>query len=403
MHIGIFSRLQPGNFTAHLHPADAETARTIKGHLNTALVNLIPELLARGHRITVFNVIPSVAAPLVLKGDRLTLRLFPARHKNSHPAFNGYRPERRALVQAALEARPDILHAHWTHDGHASAALDTGLPAVVTERGMRLDSLAFSGKFGLSTLGTALAELALTWSVCRRTRFMSAVSPQTVDHLRRFFLYRRPVEVIPNAFPFDAWRPLLNGPRHAYNPDAPVFADIARWGSLKNTETLLKAFAAVRAAKPGARLILFGNGLGPGGAAEPWARKHDLGGGVQFRGPLPYAALMGELASDCDFLVHLSRLETFCNTVCEALAFDRPVIAGNVGGIAWATESLPVTFVKNVLDVREVAAAMLNLARTHDPARPRHWVSVLEKRYAPAMIAEQTERYYERVLKEWPG
>ena len=398
MHIGIFSRIQPGNFTAHLDPADAETARTIKGHLNTALVNLIPELLARGHRITVFNFNQSVPAPLVLAGERLTLRLFPSRHKNSHPAFNGYRPERRALVQAALEARPDLLHAHWTHDGHASAALDTGLPAVVTERGMRLDSLAFSGKFGLSTLGAALAELALTWSVCRRTRFMSAVSPQTADHLRRVFFYRRPIEIVPNPFPFEAWRPLLQKPRHAYDRDRPVFADIARWGSLKNTETLLTAFGRVRAAKPGARLILFGNGLGAGGPAEQWARARNLAEGVLFRGPLPYAALMGELAGECDFLVHLSRLETFCNTVCEALAFDRPVIAGRVGGIAWATESLPVSFVKNVMDVPEVAAAMLRLADTHDPALPRNWVSVLEKRYAPRIIADQTERYYERVL-----
>jgi hypothetical protein len=50
------------------------------------------------------------------------------------------------------------------------------------------------------------------------------------------------------------------------------------------------------------------------------------------------------------------------------------------------------------MDVPEVAAAMLRLADTHDPALPRNWVSVLEKRYAPRIIADQTERYYERVL-----
>jgi glycosyltransferase involved in cell wall biosynthesis len=400
MHIGIISRIQPVNFKPLLHPDDAAIASGLKGYLSTNLINLVPELLARGHRISIFSCGPN-PSPVVLKGDGLTLRLFPLRHRKLGPEQDGFRAERRALVQAVREVGPDLVNAYWIHDGHASAALDSGLPAVITEHGARLDSLKFRGKFALSSLRVAFAEVALTWNVCRRTRFMAAVSPQTAEHLRRFFFYRRPIEVIPNAFPFEAWRPLLDKPRHPFDPARPVFADIARWGSLKNTQTLLAAFGRVRAAVPGAGLILFGNGLGPGGPAEQWAREQRLAEGVVFRGPLPYDELMGELAGRCDFLVHLSRLETFCNTVCEALAFDRPAIAGRVGGIAWATEPLPVTFVKNVMDAGEAADAMLRLARTHDPAAPRDWIALLEKRYAPRLIADQTERLYERVLAAW--
>jgi glycosyltransferase involved in cell wall biosynthesis len=173
-----------------------------------------------------------------------------------------------------------------------------------------------------------------------------------------------------------------------------VFSDIARWGRLKNTTTLLQAFAEVRRVIPGARLILFGGGLGHGGAAQKWAQSKRLDAGVAFHGPLPYETLMRKLGGECDFLVHLSRIETFCNAVLEALAFDVPVIAGNVGGIAWAADPVPVTFIRDVTDPAEAAAAMLQLARDPAAGRPRHWSAILERRYAPARIAELSESIY---------
>lgn len=399
MHIGFVTRVQPANFTAQLDPASAEAARGIKGHLNSCLLNLIPELLRRDHRISIFSAAPAIPAPVVLKGPNLTFHLVPHRPKTSAPELDGFRHERRLLLQAIRENQPDLLHAHWTHDGHAAAALDSGLPTLVTEKGIRLQTLRMSGKLGPSTLLRALASLVMTWRVCRRTRHMSAVSPPTADHLRRVFRYRGSIGLLPTAFPFDSWRPLLQAPRHPYDPARPVFSDIARWGALKNTTTLLTAFARVREQIPGARLVLFGNGLGPTGPAAQWAAPRRLAEGVTFRGPLPYADLMRDVAETTDFLVHLSRIETFCNTVCEALAFDRPVIAGDVGGISWAARDLPVTFLKNVLDDREAAAAMLRLAQSNNPAEPRGWSAVLEQRYSPAVIADLSEGFYEEVLR----
>jgi glycosyltransferase involved in cell wall biosynthesis len=399
MHIGFVSRIQPANFLAHLDASAIEAARGVKGHLNSSLLNLIPELLRRNHQISVFSAAPGLPAPLVLKGPNLTFHLVPLRGKKSGAEFDGFRRERRLLVQAIRENPPALVHAHWTHDGHASAALDSGLPALVTENGMRLHTLRMSGNLRPSTLPQALASLLMTWSVCRRARHLSAVSPATAEHLRRYFFCRQPIAILPNAFPFDTWRPLLQAPRHPFDPARPVFTDIARWGELKNVTTLLAAFARVREQIPGAQLVLFGNGLGPAGAAEKWAAPRRLTPGVTFRGPLPYAELMREMGETSDFLVHLSRIETFCNTVCEALAFDRPVIAGDVGGISWAAEALPVTYLKNVLDAGAAAGAMLRLAQTHNPAEPRGWAAILERRYAPAVIADLSERRYEEVLR----
>ena len=398
MHIGFVTRFKPANLKACLNAADQPGTDRLKGRNNTVLINLIPSLLARGHRISVFAAEPETAESLRFSGDRLTVRVVPCRVMAAQPALRGYRRERAALVQVIREEKPDLLHAHWLHDGHAAAALDSGLPTLIMEHGALLTSLRDNGLLGPRHILDSLARMHMTWTVCRRSRHMSAVSPYTAEHLRRYFRYTRPIHIIPTPFPFETWRSWKTETRRPYDPARPVFADIARWGRLKNTTTLLQSFARVRRVIPGARLILFGGGLGSAGPAGRWAKRQGLEGGVTFQSPLPYEDLMRKLAGDCDCLVHLSRIETFCNVVCEALAFDVPVIAGRVGGIPWAVDPVPVTFLRDVTDPEEAATAMIRQARDPAMGQPRGWAAQLERRYAPERIAELVEGIYTQVL-----
>ncbi len=400
MHIGFVSRLTPSSFLPLLDApaAVASDIRRLNGHHNTSLTHLVPPLLARGHQISLFAAMRGVHQPVRLAGDRLALYLVPHRKIQLEPERRFYDQERAAIRAAIREAGPDLLHAHWTDDGHASAALDSGLPCLVTERGAVLSALWLNRQFLPRSLLRALAHLRLTWDVCRRCRHLAAVSPILAEHLRRVYRYPGPIELLPNPFPFEEWKAWRMPGRRAYDPARPHFVSIGRWTRLKNITTLIRAFARLRSHIPGARLSLYGNGLGQDQAGFRWAHAEGLAPGIAFRGTLPYADLMRELARDADVMVHLSREESSCNAVCEALAFDIPVIAGRVGAIPWAVAPVPVTFVRNVADPREAAEAMLRLARDPETGRPRGWANLLERRFSPAIAADQAERIYEQIL-----
>jgi glycosyltransferase involved in cell wall biosynthesis len=106
------------------------------------------------------------------------------------------------------------------------------------------------------------------------------------------------------------------------------FVFVGELRQLKGVDTLLKAFAAVRAKHPRARLLAVG-----GGPDEENFRRlaGELGiaGAVEFPGPRPAR----EAFAGGRVLVVPSRKESFPYIVLEAIAAGQPLIATNVGGI----------------------------------------------------------------------
>lgn len=117
-------------------------------------------------------------------------------------------------------------------------------------------------------------------------------------------------------------------------PDVPTIAWAGRIDPVKDLETLLRAFAAVRRVVPDARLRCFG-GTGPGGApylqrCEALAAELGVTDAVRFEGrvaDIREAYLAGHVVVLC------SITEGFPYTLIEAMSCGRACVATEVGGV----------------------------------------------------------------------
>ena len=415
MHIGFVSHFAPAMLVEWLDPASQEKLSLVKGRSNTPLANLIPVLLRRGHRISLFAAEKSVRPHVHFHGPNLDIHIVSHRRRMVCALADGFRLERRALVEAIMgpapltmdsepnsikgRARPDILHAHWTQNGHALAALDTGLPCVVTAHDAALTCAWLSRGYRPDRVVAFFASLLITWLVARRAKHMIAVAPYVAEHLRRYFRYQGELRVIPNVINSDDLPPKVSRTEEELL-HRPVFAAIGLWSRLKNFKRLLEAFPLVRRALPEARLLLFGRGLEPGGPAEKWALRHACSDKVAFRGWVDYAVICRELAENVDALVHPSLTEGHCMTLCEAMAMGVPVIAGDVGGVAWTLDDGQagrLTDVRNPVAIADAMVAMIRDAGQRQAATQNAEHSV-RKRFNADCVAGLHEVYYQNIL-----
>ena len=106
---------------------------------------------------------------------------------------------------------------------------------------------------------------------------------------------------------------------------------VARLAGRKGLEELVRAFAAVSARVPLARLVLVGDGP-LRGRLEAVARTLGCRSKVRFIGAMPIARL-AELYASADLFMLLSRWEGFGLVPMEAMASGVPVVSTGVGGI----------------------------------------------------------------------
>jgi glycosyltransferase involved in cell wall biosynthesis len=394
MHIGFACHFKPALVESLLDAPSRALCRSAGGRANIPVANLIPALLRRGHRITVFSAEPSVRSPMELSGPGLTLILLPHRPSPLRTALDHFRRERAALAAAIRQIGPDLVHGHWTQNGHSLAALDSGLPALVTIHDAALTCEWLNRGYRPDRIVIGLQRLLMTRAVIRRSRRLVAVSPYVADHVKRVFRFSGDLHVIPNPLPFGDYAALRLARTRKCDPLRPVFADISGWGRLKNVTTLLKAFRIVRNRLPGARLLLFGMGLEESGRGSTWAARRGLAGGVEFRGALPHAELLNRLADEADALIHLSYAESFGMTLCEALALDIPVIASNTTGIPWTLQPLTDGLLHDVTHPEQAAAAMLKLAQRACPPPDPAVRTTLQGRFDSDVIAARLELLY---------
>jgi len=135
----------------------------------------------------------------------------------------------------------------------------------------------------------------------------------------------------------DAFRPLSPADRIAVRrrvaPEAgALLLNVKRLHPLADQATLLRAFAAVRRARPDAGLVVAGTGEMEG-PLKALAASLDLGDSVRFLGLVPneeVAALQGA----ADLFVLSSVLEATPTVALEALACGTPVVStDNPGGL----------------------------------------------------------------------
>jgi glycosyltransferase involved in cell wall biosynthesis len=143
------------------------------------------------------------------------------------------------------------------------------------------------------------------------------------------------IAVVPNFVDESAFSPLSDAERAQLRadldipPDAVVVGCIAGLRPVKDHETLIHAIASLCPRWPSLRLVLFGDG--PSRASlEQLVRRLDLTDVVRVAGERPNEPNLHHLF---DISVLSSWSEAFPNTIVEAMAAGRPVVATRVGGV----------------------------------------------------------------------
>ncbi len=244
------------------------------------------------------------ALPAQGRGRRLAAELAPGRYDLA--IVNGY--TQRAYLAAALRAR---------RSGIATA--------------LRLDSVAFAGEDS----GRAFAKRAIYRIALSRLfdRFLG-VGTGTLEFLAAQGVPEDRRGLFPYAIDVEGFRersrlaPEQRGALRAGlggDAGAKILLSLAKFGPREAPWDLLRAFPAIAAADPAARLVLAGDGP-ERGALEAETRALGVEGRVTFPGYVPYPELPA-LYGAVDLFVHPATEERWGVSVQEALACGLPVIA----------------------------------------------------------------------------
>lgn len=216
-----------------------------------------------------------------------------------------------------------VVHAHTAYpDGYAAAALAEriGWPLVITEH----------ATFVARQLGKPEERRRYLEAVERAARFL-AVSDVLAGELAEAIPdLDGKLEVMPNTIPLEQY---VAAGMEGRSKEELLFVGYRK--PIKGIATLIRAFADVHAARPGATLRLVGRSP-TREMEEEWrqlARDLGVAAAVRFDEPMDRAGV-AEAMNRASLLVHPSTRETFGMTTLESLASGMPVVAARSGGIS---------------------------------------------------------------------
>jgi glycosyltransferase involved in cell wall biosynthesis len=217
----------------------------------------------------------------------------------------------------------DLIHTHdfktdfW---GLVLARTTPGLGLMATAHGWS-NPLARSHRF----------FNALDRRVLRAFPLVIAVSETTGEKLRGMGIRPERIEVLPNGIDLEAWSPR---PRpDPLPPGLPAggrfVGTVGRLSIDKAVDTLIEAFGALVPRFENLHLVLVGDGP-ERPRLEALATARGVAGRVLFLG---HRTDLRELYAAFDLFALSSRTEGMPNTLLEAMAMARPVVATPVGGV----------------------------------------------------------------------
>lgn len=146
-------------------------------------------------------------------------------------------------------------------------------------------------------------------------------------------------------------------------PEVLVVGIVANLRAVKDHATLIRAFADLGEAWGNVILLLIGSGEEEH-ALRALAAQYGVGNRVSFAGTLPNSPNLHHLF---DLSVLTSRSEGFPNSLVEAMAAGKAVVATDVGGVADAVEDGTTGLLVPAGDQRQLSTAIRQLLG--DPAR----------------------------------
>ncbi|HJQ68942.1 MAG TPA: glycosyltransferase [Blastocatellia bacterium] len=169
---------------------------------------------------------------------------------------------------------------------------------------------------------------------------------------------------------------------------------------VKDHPTFLRAAALVRAARPGARFVIAGEGELTE-AMRALAKELGLDRDVFFTGRVERVA---ELLAVSDVCVLSSKAEGFSNSILEYMAAARPVVVTDVGGAREAVIDEESGFIVPPCDPPAMASRIVELLSEPELAREmgERGRARVEREFSCRAQLERTENLYDAMLKDSP-
>ncbi len=297
------------------------------------------------------------------------------------------------LVQFFRRERVDVVHCHDVYDNvfATTAARLAGVPAIIASRRWGLTQYAPKLIRLNQLVGYRFAHriLANSDGVARSVVQDEGVPPERVT-------------VIPNFVDAALFDPIDATGRTALRAelglpaDALVIGVVATVKPVKDPFTLLRAAAALAPGLPSLRLVFVGDGESRA-AVQSTAAELGVADRVQITGMLPRAARFHH-AFDVSALTSVS--EGFPNSIVEAMAAARPVVATAVGGMSDAVVDGETGFLVPSGDIHGVRD---RLARLLDEAARRRAMgergrAFARERFHEEAVLPRLERLYAELL-----
>lgn len=241
------------------------------------------------------------------------------------------------------------------------AAYDAGVPVIYQELGLPYHPPDFASYY---------REFTSVLSLCRE---VAALSPKLVEYCREKLPISSPLSVLPIMSD-----EITNGRAAAYQANGHVnFGFAARMEELKGPMVLMEAFAATHDYVPGVRLKLAGDGSQRKRIAAQ-ARLLGVADDYDYDGVYTKPHERTAFMHDLDVFVMPSFTEGTPNSIVEAMANGKPIIASAVGGIPDMIDRESGILVPPG-DARALAKAMIVLAE--NPQLRRQMGEAALKRY----------------------
>ncbi len=297
----------------------------------TATYNVLKELSARGHEITVLTtVVKGRGTPetITRRVNGMTVHYFKGYFEGVFfsPALLGFLP---------TLTKYDLVHANnyrnFPSDAVSIWARKKGIPTVVSANGS-LFAYQFLPSFPLGKkLLYGLHDAFLSGPI-RKARIAIAVSSAEARHYQAFGVPRERIRIVPNGVDLDTFSPGDPQTPLRETGKAKLVGYVGRLDPIKGLVTLLEAFEIVRGQTPETKLVFVGPDFGMKRILSWMINKRKLRG-VLFLDPVPYRLLV-DIYRSLDVVVAPSLFEVFGMSTLEAMACGRPVISTTVGGVS---------------------------------------------------------------------
>ena len=285
------------------------------------------------------------------------------------PVFELYRREGRDL--AIIKRLADLLRQECVDIVH-SHNWPTFL-CTVAAAGIRGSPLVIHGEHGRESHTVPGPRLVLSRLLARGVTHLITVN----EHLRRELIAQwkvRPdrVTAIPNGVDLEAFGGTYQVEELrrelGFTPVHPIVMNTGGLRHVKDHPTLLRAFARVHQRHPQARLLLVGSDHGQGIQSGLERMSEDLGIGpavsfIGIRHDIP------QLLALCDVYVNSSVFEGMSNTILEAMAARKPVVATAVGGNPELVEDGLSGYLVPAGDDRQLADRLIRILDDKDLGR----------------------------------